>query len=197
MAKVQDFLEMSQGSQNLLATQNESRVQKKEMTAVGCISDTEEIVKALWWHFQHDCAAAFKLSEWSSLPLPLSAKELPGGQTQILNVRRIWRINRHAVERDDDCEPHSISDTDDWLNWNGYLDNPNDREDDCAADNESDIDRNNGIEDPEFPEPHDVSAAHNVPRLIRSAQNSKKQAEKVLVMVNAVVTWRNKGGKKK
>jgi hypothetical protein len=33
------------------------------MTGVGYISDTEEIVKALWSLFQHDGAAAFKLAE--------------------------------------------------------------------------------------------------------------------------------------
>jgi hypothetical protein len=31
------------------------------MTAVGYISDTEEIVKASWSNFHHDGAAAFKL----------------------------------------------------------------------------------------------------------------------------------------
>jgi len=46
MAKVDDFLEMWQGSQNLRATQKESRAQNKQMTAIGYISDTEEIVKA-------------------------------------------------------------------------------------------------------------------------------------------------------
>jgi hypothetical protein len=44
MAKVHDLLEMSQGSQNLRATQRELRAQNKQMTAVGYISDTEEIV---------------------------------------------------------------------------------------------------------------------------------------------------------
>jgi len=43
------------------------------MTAVGSISDTEEIVKASWSHFHHDSAAAFKLSEKSPLPPALSA----------------------------------------------------------------------------------------------------------------------------
>jgi len=152
MAKVHDFLEMWQGSQNLRATQKESRAQNKQMTAVGYISDTEEIVKASWSLFQHDGAAAFKLSERSPLPPALSAKDLPGGRTQILNVRRIRRINRHPVESDDDSSPESISDTEDWLNWNGDLDNPNDSEEDCVAADESDIEHNNGIEDPECPE---------------------------------------------
>jgi hypothetical protein len=89
MAKVHDFLEMCQGSQNLLATQKESRTQHKKMTAIGYISDTEEIIKASWSLFQHDGAAAYKLSERSPLPTPLSAKDLAGGRTQIINVRRI------------------------------------------------------------------------------------------------------------
>jgi len=163
MAKVHDFLEMWQGSQNPRATQKESRAQNKQMTAVGYISDSEEIVKASWSLFQHDGAAAFKLSERSPLPPALSAKDLPGGRTQILNVRRIRRINRHPVESDDDSTPESISDTDDWLNWNRDLDNRNDSEEDCAVDDESDIEHNNGIEDPEYPEQQDVSAAPNVP----------------------------------
>jgi len=151
MAKVHDFLDMWQGSQNIHATQKESRAQNEQMTAVGYISDTEESVKASWSLFQHDGAAAFKLSERSPLPPALSAKDLPGGRSQILNVRRIWRINRHPVESDYDSAPESISDTYDWLNWNGDLDNPNDSEDDCAADDESDIGPNDGIEAPECP----------------------------------------------
>jgi hypothetical protein len=197
MAKVHDFLEMWQGSQNLRATQKESRAQNKQMTAVGYISDTEEIVKSSWSLFQHNGAAAFKLSERSPLPPALSAKDLPGGRTQILNVRRIRRINRHPVESDEDSAPESISDTEDWLNWNGDLDNPNDSEEDCAADDDSDIEHNNCIEDPECPEQQDVSAAPNVPGLVRPTRKSKRQAEKVLVTVNAVETRRNKGGKKK
>jgi len=197
MAKVHDFLEMWQGSQNLRATQKESRAQNKQMTAVGYISDMEEIVKASWSLFQHAGAAAFKLSERSPLPPALSAKDLPGGRTRILNVRRIRRINRHPVETDEDSAPERISDTDDWLNWNGDLDDPNDCEEDCAADDESNIEPNTGIEDPECPEEQDVSAAPNVPGLVRPTRKSKRQAEKVLVTVNAVETGRNKGGKKK
>jgi len=89
MAKVHDILEIRQGSGNLRGTQKESRAQNKQMTAVGYISDTEESVKASWSLIQHDGAAAFKLSERSPLPPALSAKDLPGGRTQILNVCRI------------------------------------------------------------------------------------------------------------
>jgi len=152
MAKVHNFLEMWQGSQNLCATQRESRAQYRQMPAVGYIPDTEEIVKASWSHFQLDGAAEFILSERFPLPPPLSAKNLPGGRTQILNVHHIRRIDRHPVESHDDHAPGSISVTEDWLNWNGDLDNPNDSEDDCVAVVESDIKQDNSIEDPEHPE---------------------------------------------
>jgi len=197
MAKVHNFLEMWQGSQNQCATKKESRAQNKLMTAVGYISDTEEIVKASWSLFQHDGAAAFKLSERSPLPPALSAKDLPGGRSQILNVRRIRSINRHPVECYQDSALEHISVPENWLNWNCNLDNPNDRKHDCAADTESDIEQNNGIEDPECPEQQDVSAAPIVPGLVRPTRKSKRQVEMVLVMVNAIETRRNKGVKTK
>jgi hypothetical protein len=167
------------------------------MTAVGYISDMDEIVIASWSLFQHDGAAAFKLSERSPLPPAFPAKELPGGRTQILNVRHIRKINCHPVESDEDSAPDRILDTEDWLHWNGDLDNPNDSREDCAADDDSDIEHNNCIEDPEYPEQQDVSTAPNVPRLVRPTRKSKRQAEQVLMMVNAAEMWRNKGGKKK
>jgi len=139
MAKVHDLLDMWQGSQNLSATLKESRAQNKQLTAAGYISGTEEIVKASWSPMQHDGAAVFQLLERWPLPPALSAKDLRGGRTQILNVPWIWRINRPPVKSDDDSAPESISDTEDWLNWNGDLDNSNDCEDDCMADVESDI----------------------------------------------------------
>jgi hypothetical protein len=83
MAKVHDFVEMWQGSQNLHATQKESCSQNKQMTAIGYILDTEEIVEVSWSLFEHEGAAVFKLSERSPLPPALSAKDLPGGRTQI------------------------------------------------------------------------------------------------------------------
>jgi len=197
MAKVHDFLEMWQGSQNLRATQKESRAQNKQMTAVGYISDPEVIVKASWSLFHHDGAAAFKLSERSPLPPALSAKELPGGRTQILNVRRIRRINRHPIESDKDSAPKSISDIEDWLHWNGDLDTPNNSEEVCAANDDSDIEHHICIEDPECPEQQDVSAEPNVPGLVRLTRKSKRQSDKVLMTVNAAETRSNKGGKKK
>jgi hypothetical protein len=149
------------------------------------------MVKAPCSLFQHDGAAAFKLSERSPLPPALSAKDLPGGQTQILNVRRIRRINSHPVEGDMDSAPEGISDTYDWLNWNGDLDNPNDSEEDCAADQESDIEHNNCIENAEYPVHQDVSPWSNLSGLVRPTRKSKRKAETVLVTVNAVQMRRN------
>jgi hypothetical protein len=87
LAKVLDFLEMWQGSQIIHATQKESHTQNTHIKVVQSIFDTEEIVNAFWTIFEDDGAAAFKLSERSPLPPPLSATDLLGGRTQILNVR--------------------------------------------------------------------------------------------------------------
>jgi len=91
MAKIHDCLEMWRGCQNLRATQKESGTHNKRMTTVRYISDTEEILKASWSLFQHDGANALISSERSLLRPPLSTKEVPGGLTHILNVRRIGR----------------------------------------------------------------------------------------------------------
>jgi hypothetical protein len=77
------------------------------------------------------------------------------------------------------------------------LDNPIDSKEVCAVDDESNIQHNNGIKDPECPVQPDVSAAPNVTRLVWPTRKSKRQAEKILLTVNAVETRRNKGGKKK
>jgi len=48
MAKVHHFVDMWQGSQYQHATQNKSRAQIKQMTAMRYISDTEGIIGASW-----------------------------------------------------------------------------------------------------------------------------------------------------
>jgi len=193
MAKVHDILEMWQGSQNLQATQKESHPQNTQMTALGYISDTEELINAFWSNFQHDGAAAFTLSERPPVPPALSTKHLPGVRTHVLNFRWINRIDHHPAESDAHSSPQSISDTKYWLNWNGDLDDPNYSEDDCEADNESDIELDNGGEDSDTPEERNVSAAPNVPRLIRPIRRSKMMAEEALMMVNTMETKRSTG----
>jgi len=117
------------------------------MTAIGYISDTEKKVKASWSLLQHDGAAAFELSKKSPVLQALSAKDLPGGRTQILNVCQIKWIDCHPAESYDDSSPETISYTKNWLNWNEDLDNPNGSEDHWEADNESDMELDNGSED--------------------------------------------------
>jgi len=74
--------------------------------------------------------AALKLSEKSPLPPALAAKDIPGGRTQVLNVCQIKRIDDHAYENDQDSAIASILDIENWLHWNGELDNPTRSEED-------------------------------------------------------------------
>jgi len=197
MAKVNNFLEMWQGSQNLHATQKASRTQNTLMTVIGYVLDTEEIINAFWTIFELHGAAAFKLSERSPLPPLLSAKDLLGGQTQILNVRRIKQMCRHPAGSDDDSPPEVISDTENWLNWNGDLDNPNVGEEDWEADDESNLEQDNSIKDSVSPAQRNVSAAPIVSGLIWPWWRSKKMAEKMNLMVSAKQMRSNKWNKKK
>ena len=48
-------------------------------------------------------------------------------------------MHSHPVESDEDSTPESIPHTEGWLNCTGDLENPNDSEDDCGAEVESDI----------------------------------------------------------
>jgi len=83
----------------------------------------------------------------------------------------------------------------DRLNWYRDLDDPNDSEDDWGVHIASGMEQDNSIDDPDCPEQRDLSAAPNVPGLIRPTRKSKRQAETVLMMVSAIETWRNKGVK--
>jgi len=188
---------MWQGSQDLCATQKESRAQNHQMTAIWFISDTEKIVKATWSLSPRECVAAFKLSERSPSPPALSAMNLPGGRTQILNDRQIRRINCYSVEIDENSTPYSISGTEDLLNWNGHVDSSTDSEDDCAENIESETEWANGVEAPECPEARDVSMLPNVPWSILPIWKSMKHGAMVELTVNAVETRRNKAVKEK
>jgi len=63
---------------------------------------------------------------------------LPGGQPEVVNVRRIRRIARHPPESAEGNPPESISNIENWDNENGDLDNPKECEDECEAYEESD-----------------------------------------------------------
>jgi hypothetical protein len=184
MAKIHDFLEMGQGSQNLYATQKAVRTQNKQMTAIGYVSDTADIIQASWSLFQHNDAAAFKLSERSPLPKAVPKRDVPGEPTQILKVRRRLRLNCHPIESDQDSVLESVLGTKNWLNWNGDLDNPNDSKDDCTDHDKSDIAQNNCIEALECPEQQDVPATANVSRLVRPIRKAQRYANHVLVIIS-------------
>jgi hypothetical protein len=83
MPNIHHCLEMWQGTQNLTSTPKKSQAQNKGMTALGYISDPEEIVKASWSLFQPDGVGMFKLSETSPLQPVWSGKDFPREQTQI------------------------------------------------------------------------------------------------------------------
>jgi len=77
------------------------------------------------------------------------------------------------------------------------LDNPNDSTDDWEADNETDMELDNGSEESKTPELQNVSAAQNDTGLIRPIRQSKKKIEKALQTVNMMETRRTKGIKNK
>jgi hypothetical protein len=151
------------------------------------------IITASTSDFDHEGAAAFKLSEKSPVPPALSAKNLPGGRTPALNVRHIKRLDRHPAESDEDDSPESISATENCLNSNGDFHNPEDSEDDWEGDNESDMELDNGSEVSETLEVRNVSAAQNVPGLIRPIRETKKNVEMALVTDNTIEMRWNKG----
>jgi hypothetical protein len=115
----------------------------------------------------------------------------------MIYVRCIRRIIHSPVKSDDDIAAESISDTENWPNCDGGWDNPNDSKDNCAADHESDIECNNGIDHPEYRGRQDVSTTPNVLCLVLPTKKQIRQAEKVLGTVNTVETKRNQGVKKK
>jgi len=197
ITEVHNFLEIWHGSQNVPATQKQSRSQNKQMIAIEYISDTEDMIEASWSNIQHDGAAAFKLSERSPLPPSLSPKDHFGGQTHELILRWVKRINRHPAKSDEDSGLETIVHTEICLYQNGAMDNPNATDDDCEADIESDMELNNCIENPECPARRDVSVAANVPGLRRPTYSSMKKAEQGLRTVTAMETSRSKGNKKK
>jgi len=176
MAQVQNVLEIWQGCQNLCATQKESCTQHHQLTAIEYISDTEEMVKAFWSKFQHERATAFKLSERSPLPPALPAKDLPEGTTPVLNFRQIKRIDPYPAESDEDSASESIFDTKNLLDWDGDLDYRNESEDDWETDNESHIEKDYGIDDPESPAQWDISDPPIVSKLVWPKWRSKKKA---------------------
>ena len=80
------------------------------------------------------------------------------------------QIYCHPAESVEDSSPESISDTENWLNRNGDLDNLNDSKDNCTAEVEFDIVQGNGIDKLESPEQWDIGAAPSIPELMWTTQ---------------------------
>lgn len=125
-----------------------------------------EIVNKSWSLFQRDGAAVFQLSLRSPFPPGMSAQDLTGGRSQVLNVPNINRIDHRPAKYDKDIVPDCIADTNNWYDWNGDLGNPNDREVNLEADNESDKEQENGIGNSDSPALINVSAIPDVARLM-------------------------------
>jgi hypothetical protein len=109
------------------------------MTAIRYISDTKEIVKASWSTIQLDGMAEFKLSERSPVLRTLSTDDIHWEWTPVWNMNPIITIAWHLAESDEDSAPESISDTENWFDWNGDCNIPNHSEDDWKTANESDL----------------------------------------------------------
>jgi len=88
-------------------------------------------------------------------------------------------------------------DTENWLNWNGDLDNPNESKDNKQVDDESDVEYDNSIEDLVDSEWQNVSAAPNTSELTLPLWRLMKLTDKVLMPVDTMYTRRNKVSKTK
>jgi len=145
-----------------------------------CYTDSEDIIKWSGPLSLNDGAAAFEMSEQSQLPLALSPKDLQVGNTQTLIVCGMKWIECHPVESDVNSPPECISIHENWLDWNGDIDNPNASKDNCTADVKCAMWQDIGFEDLEYREKQDVSAAPIVPGLIWHSQKAKSLAENVV-----------------
>jgi hypothetical protein len=66
------------------------------------------------------------------------------------------------------------------------LKTPSESKDDWEVDNEFNIEPNNAIEDPKFPELQDMRAAPEISRLITPTGSSKKNNKMGLIVVNTI-----------
>jgi len=97
---VDDILKMWQCSHNLWSRQKKSDAKTRWTAAKEYTSDTEEIPKVSWSNLQPESAAVFISFKRLLVPPALSAKNLAGGRTQILNVYQMHRLNHHSSESD-------------------------------------------------------------------------------------------------
>lgn len=111
MAWVHNILEKWQGSQKLFANGKESLAPNMQMTAVGNLSDPEEIINNSWSNVELNGTAAPTLLEILNLPLSLSSKGLCAGWIEVKNLYWIQNIHSHRVKIDVDITCEILSDT--------------------------------------------------------------------------------------
>jgi hypothetical protein len=63
----------------------------------------------------------------------------------------IKKIERHPVESDVNCPLECIFIKENWLHWNGNVDNPNASKEHCTADVKCAVLQDDGFEHPECP----------------------------------------------
>jgi hypothetical protein len=126
-----------------------------------------------WLLFRHTGLIAFKWSERSPWPKNLSAKDLSGGQTQILSVRQIRTINHYPLKYHEDIAKASIRQMQNSLHFSRDLDSPKYCESNCQTDVDYDTQSDKGSEDQKRPVRDDVIATVIVPQLIRPTCTSR------------------------
>jgi hypothetical protein len=91
----------------------------------------------------------------------------PRVQTDVLTIHQMRLINWHRGENDYDSVAEHNSDTEDWLNLNGDLDNTNNDEINGKADDENELDI---FDDSDFHDKLEVQGVLNIPQLICPVQ---------------------------
>jgi len=176
MAKVHDFLEMWQDSENLWATQKALYHWNKQITTMGYISDKKQTVKLSWSAFEHDGIAGVKMTEKSPLPPSLLQTELSGTKTKVRNIHWVYNIYLHSTESDDDSYVKTNSDNDYRLHWNSNLDNWTYNENDCKVYNEDVMNLSDDSNVIHEAEESNVPAIPNVAHCIRLVWKLKHTA---------------------
>lgn len=185
-----NYVESLQISENLCCTEKEYRTQFEQMSAVGYIAYPEEIIKVFCDKFQLAGVAGLKLKEIYHLLPSISANDLHGRQTVVLNVHCVLRIDPDPAKNINHSAPESISDNEHLLNWDGYQDNSKLNKDDLEAEEETEQELDNAIEHAETPClecPAKWSRNVSVNRLVIES------IRKRLMILTAVETRRRKG----
>lgn len=119
-------------------------------------------------------------------------QDLKGGQTQLLNLHRIKQTNCNAAKSQRNIAPDSISDTKNWLDWHGVLDNIHDSEKNWEVDKQYNIEPDNGITDSQNSLQRNVSGTQNIAGMVRPTRSATNKAEQLFITVCTMQMWRIK-----